>query len=285
MADKKKQPAVPNPTPVSLPAYVPIDYVGQANGMLDTLNKYADANIGKQSQAQGTLTRGAFDLTKEIAPQAAALRAGLNGAYSPVFTEQYLNLINQADPEFQNVRNKLGAQVGEGLDAGYSLGAGLERELEQNIRKGQTARGNWLGPAPTAAEAFGKASASIDLYNQRQQQANAYLNGRAPSDMFGQYSMMEGYQPVNVITPTGNYVDAGIPAQVAIADASNRNSYNNSLISAYSANNQQAEATYQNEWTKYLYNTAVSNGLYSTPSASGGGFQPNYGGAAMGALS
>ena len=55
--------------------------------------------------------------------------------------------------------------VGNELAAGYDLGAGLSREMEQSIRGAQTARGNIMGAAPTAQEAFGKGGASIDLYN------------------------------------------------------------------------------------------------------------------------
>ena len=160
--------------------------------------------------------------------------------------------------------------------------------MEDGIRKGQAARGNWLGPAPTAQEAFGKASAAIDLNNQRQNNARAFLASRAPSDMFASYGIAEGYQPVNVITPTGNYVDAGIPANLAATEAQSQAAYNDMLVRSYAANTDAQFGSYDRQWDRYLYGQAVSNGLYSPVSAGGGGgsgwLTGALGGAASGAV-
>ena len=284
MAKKKnKAPTMPSYAPVQMPSYQPIDYAAQAAATMEAQLQYADANIEKQVKAQSELNRNAFSLTEEIAPKQAQLRIGLNERYSPQITQNYMDRIDQADPYFNAVRNQLGSRVSSDLDAGYNLGADLEREVEQGIRKGQTARGNWLGPAPTAAEAFAKASASIDLNNQRQSNARGYLQSRAPSDMFGAYGATEAYSPVSLITPQSNYVDAGLPAQLASAEASNRLSYGNSLISAYGANQQAQGATYDRQWDKYLYNTSVSKGLYNPVTAGGGAGGGGAGGAMMSA--
>jgi len=61
--------------------------------------------------------------------------------------------------------------------------------------------------------------------------------------------MMEGYQPVNVITPTGQYVDASAPFQEMGA----RQSYTNSSIAAYGANTEANFGTYDRQWDRYLY--------------------------------
>lgn len=282
---KGKQPAAPQYQPLTLPKYQPIDFVGTAEKMLPVLSQYADVNIDKQAQAQGTLTRGQYDLTAELAPKLSQLRNDINDQYAPAVVDSLMSRINQADPEFLKVRQKLGQQVADGLDSGYGLGDALSREVEQNIRKGQTARGNWLGPAPTAQEAMGKASFGLDLYNQRQAQANQFLNSRGAGDLFGAYSSAtDSFMPPNVITPTGQYVDSSAPAQMATAEASNYNSYNNSLISAYAANTQAQFGSYDRQWDRYLYNTSVANGLYNT-SSSGGGAGSIIAGGASGMLS
>lgn len=278
MAKKITKPAVPSYSPVELPSYQPVDFTGQASAMLPVLSEYADANIGKQVKAQGDLTRNAFSLTKEIAPQAAALRAGLNEQYQPVFTEQYLDRVDQTDPTFRAVRDRLGSRVASDLDAGYGLGDELTRELEQGIRGAQSARGNWLGPAPAAAEVFRKGSAMIDLNNQRQSNARGFLQGRQASDIFGNFSGMEGYQPVNVITPQSQYIDSSAPMQLALGEAGNQNQYANRMLSAYGANTEAQFGNYDRQWDRYLYSSF--NQASGGTGAAGGG--PSAGNVMMG---
>ena len=283
MAKKEKKPASPTYSPLELPSYQSVDYAGQAAAMLPILSQYADANIGKQVKAQGDLTRNAFTLTQEIAPKAAELRVGLNEQYQPVLTQQYMDRIDQSDPTFRAVRDRLGSRVASDLDAGYGLGTELTREIEQGVRGAQSARGNWLGPAPEAAEVFRKGSAMIDLNNQRQSNARGFLQSRQASDLFGNFGMMEGYQPVNVITPQNQYIDAGAPIQMALGEASNRNAYTGALLSGYSANTQAQFGSYDRQWDRYLYGSF--NGASGGAGAAGGGSGFNIGGAATGALS
>lgn len=274
MAKKSQKPAQLSYEPVKLPEYQ--GYSATAAEMMPIQEQYADMNIAKQVKAQGDLTRNAFALTQEIAPQQAELRAGLNAKYQPVFTQQYLDRIDQADPTFRAVRDKLGASVASDLDAGYSLGDRLTREVEQGIRGSQSARGNWLGPAPTAAEVFAKGSTAIDLNNQRQANARGFLSTRGTSDLFSNFGMMEGYQPVNVITPQTQYIDPGAPFQQMAANQGRTNS----LLAAYGANNENRFGTYDRQWDRYLYSSF--NGALGGAGAAGGG-SAGWGGAAAGA--
>jgi len=146
-------------------------YSATAAEMMPVQDQYADLNISKQVKAQSDLTRNQAALTQRSPRQMADLRVGMNAKYQPVLTQQYLERIDQADPTFRAVRDKLGYRAASDLDAGYSLGDDLNREIEQGIRKAQTARGNWLGPAPAAAEAWAKGSMAVDLNNQRQNNA------------------------------------------------------------------------------------------------------------------
>lgn len=287
---KPTTPTVPEYKPVSLPAYQPIDYAGTAASMLPTLQDYGQANLDLQVQGQDALTRGAFNLTKDLAPQLSALRQGINDQYSPLMVQSLLGRINQADPEFLQVRQKLGQRTMQGLDDGYSLGDELGREVEQSVRRGQTARGNWLGPAPTAAEAFSKASAGIDLYNQRMAQGNQFLQSRGAGDLFGAYAATtDAFMQPQIITPGGNYIDPGLPLQAATAEAGNRNSYAGQTLQAYQANNQAQFMgfnawleNYDRQWDRYLYSSfnGASGGMGAAGGSSGGGF--NLGGAAAG---
>lgn len=250
MAKKKNK----EPKPASM-SYEPLQidpykgYTATAAEMMPVQGQYADLNIEKQVKAQSDLTRNQAKLTQELAPQMADLRVGLNAKYQPVLTQQYLDRIDQADPTFRAVRDRLGARAASDLDAGYSLGDDLNREVEQGIRKAQTARGNWLGPAPAAAEAWAKGSMAVDLNNQRQANARGFLSTRGTSDLFGNFSMMEGYQPVNVITPTGQYVDPSAPFNEMGA----QQGFRNSSIAAYGVNQDAQFGTYDRQWDRYLY--------------------------------
>ena len=110
------------------------------------------------------------------------------------------------DPQFRQTYKGLGARVNQGLKAGYELGPDLGREVTQAVRGAQTARGNILGAAPTAQEAFGTGQAALNLYNQRLGQAQNYLQGRNPMDMMGQ-AMGQ------FINPSQNYVNQGLGVQ------------------------------------------------------------------------
>jgi hypothetical protein len=138
------------------------------------------------------------------APQIAAQNMQLMQQYAPQYgdilrqqgqltADQLQRQAQQYNPEFFATYGALGKRIGEGLEAGYELGTDLEREVQQGIRASQTARGNYLGPAATAEEAFGKGQAALNLYNTRLGQAQGFLQGRAPTDLWG--GMMGQYGP------------------------------------------------------------------------------------------
>jgi hypothetical protein len=211
--------------PANYYQYQPPDYNAAAQAMLDQAPKFAKQN---------------FQLQKQYSPKYAQLAVDTNAKYAPQNTKNYLDVINQADPEFLKVRNALGSQVEQGLKDGYSLGDGLSDQVEQDARAAQSARGNWYGPAPTADEAFQKASARINLYNQRQQAATNFLQSRGAGDILAQYSQTMPYAPSASIP--------SIPAQTI-----------NQVGGAIS----QANQLYQNQFDNFLYNTSVANGLYN----------------------
>jgi hypothetical protein len=131
----------------------------KAPELMEMLNMYVPQALNAYYQ-QGAQLPG---FQQAALDAAAAGQANINAMQGPAMAD--LDLMRQA--------------ASTNLALGYELGPALTAELEQSIRAGQTARGNWLGPAPTAQEAFGKGQASLDLYNQRFNQYGQFLGAES----------------------------------------------------------------------------------------------------------
>lgn len=179
------------------------DEQGKASGQSMLMNTEALNKLLLKSMTQGTA-----QLTKQ--------GASLEKKYAPQYAELYDSLVNEYDPYFNQVRDKLGSMALGDLNSGYDLGADLDREVTQDIRAGQDARGNWYGPAPTADEAFQKGSARVGLYNQRLANAGNFLQLRSPSDMWssvrGATQATRTYQPTVAPSTYPQYSPMGIMA-------------------------------------------------------------------------
>lgn len=245
------------------------------------------ANVYEQQQ----MMRGAFNEQMYQMPVSAEMMYGLDTQYMPQYTDLYNQLAQQSNPEFFDVYGTLGQSVNAELAAGYDLGAGLTREMEQSIRGAQTARGNILGAAPTAEEAFGKGSASIDLYNSRVVNAQNFLQGKQPTDLWGALAMAKPTTIVNEpYYPSTDYISGASAATSATAETatsalSSYNSalmsynastvagydaYNNALIGSTETNNAAIMDQYNAASEYWMYDEAVKHGLYSTPQTGGG---------------
>ena len=286
MAKKKKSPPkIPEPqqvTPQTVPSlekptlqYQPFSFedYGKLNDMV--------------MQQQMKYAPQIMDLYNLSAQKNAATRMALNQQYSLPLAQLRNQQLEAVDPNFMAVNRQLGAQVQGDLNLGYQLGPGLTRELQQGIRGAQTARGNVLGAAPTAQEAFGEGQASLAMYNQRLSNAQNYLQGRQPTDLWPALNATEAYNPNNA------YVDQSLGAQAANTIANSQanynqsyanigNAYNEALIQSTSVNNSgmiegakvnQAgmQTQYQNQWDQYLYKQALSAGILTQPGVAGGG--------------
>jgi hypothetical protein len=221
----------------------------------------------------------------------------LDKQFMPQYAELYTGLMEQANPQFMDVYNALGGRVQEGLASGYELGAGLTHEMQQAIRAGQTARGNWIGNAPLAQEAFGMGEAAINLYNMRLGQAQNFLSGRQPSEFWGQlmgaskYGIWDagasGAAANQALNPTVapsvfGTVSQGL-AQYNATAAGAYGSYIQGLIGAAQINNQSAFDRYSAQFDQFLYKQSVQQGLFSQPQVSSGGGGAGIGGAIGGA--
>ena len=205
-------------------------------------------------------------------------------------------LMQAYDPQFKQTYGALGKRINQGLRAGYELGPDLGREVTQAVRGAQTARGNILGAAPTAQEAFGTGQASLNLYNQRLGQAQNFLQGRNPMDMMGQ-AMGQ------FVNPSQNYVNQGLGVQAMGVAQQGQSAFNATVEQGYSTfqnalqnynqnqwqstkvNNEGLFNTYDRQAESWMYDEAIRRGLYSSPSlgggAGGGGMMGGMGGTLM----
>ena len=229
------------------------------------------------------------ELTSEYAPGMAQTRLDIEKEFGPQMAELYNQMLQQANPEFMSTYGALGEKVRSGLEAGYELGPELGTEVQQAIRAAQTARGNWLGGAPTAQEAFGMGSAAISLYNQRLGTAQNFLNSKQPTDMWGALQATSSYMPMSATFPQGSYPNAALSTDVFGTLSQSRSAYNATAANAYGTyvgaqsanygtyvtgldnaagiNNQSAFDRYSAQFDQFLYGQSVQQGLYSQPSA------------------
>jgi hypothetical protein len=245
-------------------------------------------------QRQQAMMGGAFSEQMREAPIANQFQFGQAELYGPQYTDLFGQLTEQANPEFFDTYNQLAGRIQEGLTAGYQLGPDLQREIDQSIRAGQAARGNYLGPAPTAQEAYGTGEAAVNLYNQRIGAAQNFLQGRQPTDLWSTMGLtmpsmqmpqvQQGYYPnsagaaslssqlgagQNWLQNIGlnpeqassvflGYNEMGLQAQSA---------YNQALISAADTNMSGMFNTYDRKFDQYLLDQSIKHGLYDTPAA------------------
>jgi hypothetical protein len=243
----------------------------------------------KQLQYAGDYTEAQRYNTEVMYRQAAQQSI----QFAPQFAAAEQGIINQYAPEFGPTYSALGGRINEGLTAGYELGDELSREVEQSIRGAQTARGNYLGPAPTAQEAMGKGSAMIDLYNQRIGQAQDYLQGANPIQLMAQAGSATNLgQPYYGVSPV-DQGDAMAGASAATSGAASafgtiagsETGFNNALLGAFSQNSENMFNTYDRTYEQYLEELAIEQGLFSQPSvSSGGGSGMAIAGSAIGAV-
>lgn len=246
----------------------------QKQQVFDSIGLNKKASSAQNKQLLNLLINGTQKLSDSVYSNEATL--------APQYANLYMGILDQTDPEFRAVRDKLGAQVSGDLDKGYNLGDDLSREIEQDVRKGQDARGNWYGEAPVSAEALMKASQRIQLYQQRQQAASNFLSGTSATDKMGEIrgstAATQFFQPQMVQT---NYNPTGVAMQAAGIQYANQQNYFQNLLAATNQRNNATNTDYDYYRQRYMY---LNPTLY-TGGSSGGGGGWSWGGAGGGALS
>lgn len=100
------------------------------------------------------------------------------------YAKANLGALKKIDPQFLAGRNQLYGVVSGDLAAGSGLTPEMQRELQQYTRGGQAARGNYLGNANIASEAFSQGAAGEQLKQQRIRNMAAFLSGPSPQDKY-----------------------------------------------------------------------------------------------------
>ena len=198
----------------------------------------------------------AYDIQLARAPEIAAMQRAQAGQFAGTANQ----LLQQYDPRFRQTYKALGARVNQGLRAGYELGPDLGREVTQAVRGAQTARGNILGAAPTAQEAFGTGQAALNLYNQRLGQAQNFLQGRNPMDMMGQ--VMGQF-----VNPSQNYVQQGLGVQGMGIAQSGQSAFNEICPRATARSRPHSRTTTR---TRFQSTEVNNEGLFNTYDRAGG---------------
>lgn len=135
--------------------------------------------------------------------------------YGQRFLENSRDQLKASDPIGFALREKLGQNVTDDLALGRSISDGERRNVQQAVRGQQTARGNINGVAAATQEVMAEARFGEQRYQQRTQNAGAFLAGTTPLSQFGQLQGAAGgaapYRPSGV-AGIGQNLNAGFQA-------------------------------------------------------------------------
>jgi hypothetical protein len=167
------------------PAQAQVDFSGYSQGDVNNANNL--------TQAKGQLA-----LEQQFGPQLISEQLALQKLANPegVAAREKENQLIQdqiAHPPDLTMANTMRDQLQTGLDAGTKLDPVTLQQVTQEARQAEAARGNLFGEAPAFGEAMTAGQAGINLQNQRQQKALAFLtSGATPTDInyrFGQQNI------------------------------------------------------------------------------------------------
>ena len=111
----------------------------------------------------------------------------------------------------------LGESAKEDLARGTELSPDMARQVTQQERAAQAARGNIYGSAPAAAEAMSLGDAGFRMRQQRLANAASFLSGTTPVAQFGQISGAQAgaspFNPMGIQSGIGVNPNAGAQGQ------------------------------------------------------------------------
>lgn len=110
----------------------------------------------------------------------------IQGKYGDQFVDQSLDQLRRADPTGFAIRDELGSQIQAQLASGGELTASEQRNVSQNVRSAQAARGNILGVGAATQEVLASDAARRNRQQQNFANASAFLSGATPQQQFGQ---------------------------------------------------------------------------------------------------
>jgi len=157
----------------------------------------------------------------QIDPSSELLRQGLAASYlSPLINaaapsaqqfQSYLDMYGQVDPTTLAARQRLGSDLAAQEALGSQLDPETAREIEQQVRAGQTARGNVYGTPQLVQEAMTRGQAGLALQQQRQQMLGSYLqSGVSPGDVALNLYQMQQNQLRAAQAAAQSYLGSGV---------------------------------------------------------------------------
>ena len=187
---------------------LPIRKMIESAAALGTSVTYTDPQTGEQKTADFTgfgdidQSRAQLEFMAESASTIAKSQLDVQKEFGEEFIKQRIKELELSDPQGTEIRRMLGEEAKKDLEAGYGLGDELRQEVTQAVRGAQAARGNIMGDANAAAEAFAVGDAAIRLRQQRLANAASFLSGITPVAQFGAISGAQqgaaGFNPMGI---------------------------------------------------------------------------------------
>lgn len=143
------------------------------------------------------LTRAMIPAERDAAIARAEYVRDIQKEISPDMVKNQRELVRLSDPKRFELFEEYIDTVADDVQRGGRLDPSVQREVEQSVRRGQTARGNVLGAAPAAAEAMTVGRES-EARKARAYAAAQSLLGLSPvSAQFGSMNQATGPAPIN----------------------------------------------------------------------------------------
>jgi hypothetical protein len=159
---------------------------------------FKDVTYDFKGYSDADSTRADMEFGGEAADFMAKTMLEVQQKYGKDFVKQRLEELKAADPTGYEVREMLGESAKADLARGTELSPDMARQVTQQERAAQSARGNIYGSAPAAAEAMSLGDAGFRMRQQRLANAASFLSGSTPVAQFGQISgAQQGASPFN----------------------------------------------------------------------------------------
>ena len=159
---------------------------------------FKDVTYDFKGYSDADSTREEMEFGGEAADFMAKTMLEVQQKYGKDFVKQRIEELKAADPTGYEVREMLGESAKADLARGTELSPDMARQVTQQERAAQAARGNIYGSAPAAAEAMTLGDAGFRMRQQRLANAASFLSGTTPVAQFGQISGAQaGASPFN----------------------------------------------------------------------------------------
>jgi hypothetical protein len=152
----------------------------------DTGKTYDFTGLG---DAQLGLSQANID--RQTADINAQSQLDIANKYGDQFQDLANKAIQRADPTQYEARQQLGRSAIDDAALGSTLGANESKQVEDQIRSAQLARGNYRGNAPISQEVLAKFDTGQKLKQQRLSNLSSYVFG---SPLTAQYQSISGAQ-------------------------------------------------------------------------------------------